>query len=181
MKGISLQGKDSVAAMDVVPFDSEDSRLLIASRKGFGKLSLLRHYRQQKRGGKGLITLKLTPKNGKVAAAEVVQSELEAYLVTDQAQVINIPLEEVRQTGRNTQGVTLAKLDSGDSVSAIRAVGPRRTPAEKLDRPVDEMDADEMAAGESEDGAGDIDATAEVPEEKMDEQSTVEGEDQADE
>ena len=77
MKGISLQGKDSVAAMDVVPFDSEDSRLLIASRKGFGKLSLLRHYRQQKRGGKGLITLKLTPKNGKVAAAEVVQSELE--------------------------------------------------------------------------------------------------------
>jgi len=181
MKGISLQGKDSVAAMDVVPFDSEDSRLLIASRKGFGKLSLLRHYRQQKRGGKGLITLKLTPKNGKVAAAEVVQSELEAYLVTDQAQVINIPLEEVRQTGRNTQGVTLAKLDSGDSVSAIRAVGPRRTPAEKLDRPVDEMDADEMAAGESEDGAGDIDTTAEVPEEQMDEQSTVEGEDQADE
>jgi len=181
MKGITLVGKDLVAAMDVVPADSEDSRLLIASRKGFGKLSLLRHYRQQKRGGKGLITLKLTPKNGKVAAAQVVQAELEAYLVTDQAQVINIPLGEVRQTGRNTQGVTLAKLDSGDSVSAIRAVGPRRTPAEKLDRPVDEAEDNSNGNGESENGTGDIEAIAAVPVDMTDEQSPTEGEDRAEE
>ena len=183
MKGITLVGKDQVAAMDVVPADSEDSRLLIASRKGFGKLSLLRHYRQQKRGGKGLITLKLTPKNGKVAAAQVVQAELEAYLVTDQAQVINIPLGEIRQTGRNTQGVTLAKLDSGDSVSAIRAVGPRRTPAEKLDRPVDEAEDNGNGNGndEFETGTGDIEATATAPADVTDEQSTTEGEDRAEE
>jgi DNA gyrase subunit A len=181
MKGITLVGKDLVAAMDVVPADSEDSRLLIASRKGFGKLSLLRHYRQQKRGGKGLITLKLTPKNGKVAAAQVVQAELEAYLVTDQAQVINIPLGEVRQTGRNTQGVTLAKLDSGDSVSAIRAVGPRRTPAEKLDRPVDEAEDNSNGNGESENGTGDIEAIAAAPADMTDEQSPTEGEDRAEE
>ena len=183
MKGITLVGKDQVAAMDVVPADSEDSRLLIASRKGFGKLSLLRHYRQQKRGGKGLITLKLTPKNGKVAAAQVVQAELEAYLVTDQAQVINIPLGEIRQTGRNTQGVTLAKLDSGDSVSAIRAVGPRRTPAEKLDRPVDEAEDNGNGNGndEFENGTDDIEATATAPADVTDEQSTTEGEDRAEE
>ncbi|NQW18979.1 MAG: DNA gyrase subunit A [Chloroflexi bacterium] len=186
MKGITLVGNDSIAAMDVVPFESEDSRLLIASRKGFGKLSLLRHYRQQKRGGKGLITLKLTPKNGRVAAAQVVQAELEAYLVTDQAQVINIPLEEVRQTGRNTQGVTLAKLDSGDSVSAIRAVGPRRTPAAKLDRPVDEMDDNGDAEDENEDENADVESIEDVTNEQpMDDASdsieAEEGEDRAEE
>jgi DNA gyrase subunit A len=181
MKGITLMPRDSVAAMDVVPFDSEESRLLIASRKGFGKLSLLRHYRQQKRGGKGLITLKLTPKNGKVAAAQVVQTELEAYLVTDQAQVINIPLGEVRQTGRNTQGVTLAKLDSGDSVSAIRAVGPRRTPAEKLDRPVDEAEDNGNGAGEFENGTGDLEATVELTDEQGTSETKTEGEDRAEE
>ena len=181
MKGITLMPRDSVAAMDVVPFDSEESRLLIASRKGFGKLSLLRHYRQQKRGGKGLITLKLTPKNGKVAAAQVVQTELEAYLVTDQAQVITIPLGEVRQTGRNTQGVTLAKLDSGDSVSAIRAVGPRRTPAEKLDRPVDEAEDNGNGAGEFENGTGDLEATVELTDEQGTSETKTEGEDRAEE
>ena len=181
MKGITLMPRDSVAAMDVVPFDSEESRLLIASRKGFGKLSLLRHYRQQKRGGKGLITLKLTPKNGKVTAAQVVQAELEAYLVTDQAQVINIPLGEVRQTGRNTQGVTLAKLDSGDSVSAIRAVGPRRTPAAKLDRPVDEAEDNGNGAGEFENGTGDLEATVELTDEQDTSETKTEGEDRAEE
>jgi DNA gyrase subunit A len=125
--------------MDVVPADDENTRLLIATRKGFGKLSQLRHYRQQKRGGKGLITLKLTSKNGKISAAQVIGEEDQLYLVTEQAQLIHIPLDEVRQTGRNTQGVRLARMDSSDSVSAIRAVGARRTPADELDAPLSEV------------------------------------------
>ena len=186
MKGIQLAGRDRVAAMDVVPEDSEETRLLIATNKGFGKLSLLRHYRQQKRGGKGLITLKLTTKNGRVAAAQVVGGESNVYLVTEQAKVINIPLDEIRQVGRNTQGVTLAKMDSGDSVSAIRAVGERREPAAIVDRPVDEFsngsnngtvtaDEDEAPFAESDDP--DEPTTAEpVTEDTEDEQ----GEDRAD-
>jgi DNA gyrase subunit A len=138
MKGITMMPRDKVAAMDVVPADDENTRLLIATRKGFGKLSQLRHYRQQKRGGKGLITLKLTSKNGKISAAQVIAEEDKLYLVTEQAQLIHIPLEEVRQTGRNTQGVRLARMDSSDSVSAIRAVGARRTPADELDMPLTE-------------------------------------------
>ncbi|MCH7734050.1 MAG: DNA gyrase subunit A [Chloroflexi bacterium] len=190
MKGIQLAGRDRVAAMDVVPEDSEETRLLIATNKGFGKLSLLRHYRQQKRGGKGLITLKLTTKNGRVAAAQVVEGESNVYLVTEQAKVINIPLDEIRQVGRNTQGVTLAKMDSGDAVSAIRAVGDRREPAAIVDRPVDEF-SNGSTNGTVSEASGDEDeapfAEADGPgdEPAMDEPETTEseeehGEDRAD-
>jgi DNA gyrase subunit A len=161
MKGITMMPRDKVAAMDVVPADDENTRLLIATRKGFGKLSQLRHYRQQKRGGKGLITLKLTSKNGKISAAQVIAEEDKLYLVTEQAQLIHIPLEEVRQTGRNTQGVRLARMDSSDSVSAIRAVGARRTPADELDMPLTEaVNGEDDASDELVDEAGGEESSA---------------------
>jgi DNA gyrase subunit A len=129
VRGIKLQRRDEVVAMDVA---TPEDKLLIATQKGLGKISNLRHYRQQRRGGMGIKTLDRTPKTGNVAAAQVIREEDRVFLITEQAQVIILPLDEIRHTGRVTQGVKLANLQRGDAVSGIRAVGARRTPAATL-------------------------------------------------
>jgi len=130
MTGMKLEGRDRVVAMDVA---SVDGSLLIVSRKGYGKLSELRHYRRQRRGGKGLITLRITRKNGRVAAAQVVTDESEVGLLTSRAVFERINLGDIRTTHRNTQGVIVMKLASGDAMSAINAWATRRTPSRTLD------------------------------------------------
>lgn len=149
VRGIKLQRRDELVAMDVA---TPEGKLLIATQKGLGKISNLRHYRQQRRGGMGIKTLDRTPKTGNVAAAQVIREEDRVFLITEQAQVIILPLEEIRHTGRVTQGVKLANLQRGDAVSAIRAVGARRTPAGTLaeaPQPEDDSPSD----GDSEDDA----------------------------
>ncbi|MBI4219488.1 MAG: DNA gyrase subunit A, partial [Chloroflexi bacterium] len=130
VRGIRLQEKDRVVAMDVCV---EGGRLLIATRRGFGKMSTLQSYRLQNRGGKGILTFRLTPKNGKIVAAQVVKDEDEVMLATEQALLIKMPLDELRTMGRITQGVTLQKLETGDAVSAIVAKSSRRTPVATID------------------------------------------------
>ena len=133
VKGISLEPRDEIVAMDVV---DDDGYLLIIGRKGYGKLSLLRNYRAQNRGGKGLITLKVTPKTGKVAAAVVVSEEIRTdsegklFLLTEKAQVLRTNIGEIRLTGRNAQGVKIVLPESGDNISAIRVLDQRREAAQ---------------------------------------------------
>ena len=124
VRGINLKKGDKVVAMDLArPSDS----LLIASQKGFGKLSDMRYYTRQKRGGKGNLTLRITPKNGKVASAQVVGQESDVYLLTQKAVVQEIPLGEISRYGRVTQGSTLMKLNPRDKIASIRAVSPLKT------------------------------------------------------
>jgi DNA gyrase subunit A len=136
VKGIGLEKRDEIVAMDVV---DDDGYLLIIGRKGYGKLSLLRNYRPQNRGGKGLITLKVTPKTGKVAAAVVVSEEVRTdsegklFLLTEKAQVLRTNIGEIRLTGRNAQGVKIVLPESGDNISAIRVLEQRRQAAETID------------------------------------------------
>ncbi len=129
MKGMTLMPKDRVVATDVA---GPEDLLLIVSQKGYAKQSELRHYRQQRRGGKGLITLKITRKNGRIAAAQVVRDETELYLLTERAMIQDIYLTNIRTTYRNTQGVIAMKLQPRDRVTAIRALTPRRTPSKTL-------------------------------------------------
>ncbi len=121
VRGINLKKGDKVVVMDLArPGDS----LLIASQKGFGKLSDMRYYTRQRRGGKGNLTLRITPKNGKVASAQVVGQESDVYLLTEKAVVQEIPLGEISRYGRVTQGSTLMKLNARDKIASIRAVSP---------------------------------------------------------
>jgi len=133
MRGMTLQNNDKIVSADVV---SPTGSLLVVTRRGYGKLSEMRRYRQQKRGGKGLITLKIARKNGRVAAAQVVDREVDGddtvLILTEKAQVIRVHLNEVRETGRITQGVIMAVPDTGDAVSAIRAMKTREAPADLL-------------------------------------------------
>ncbi len=136
VKGMSLERRDEIVALDVV---DDDGYLLIVGRKGYGKLSLLRNYRPQRRGGKGLITLKVTTKTGKVAAAAVVSEEIRTdsegklFLLTEKAQVLRTNIGEIRLTGRNAQGVKIVLPESGDNISAIRVLGQKREAAKQID------------------------------------------------
>ena len=119
-----LAKDDRVIAMSIIPKDS-DSRLLVISEKGFGKLTPVSEYRQQGTGGFGLATFDIQPrKTGPVAVAEVVDDSKELYLVSEQAQVLRTNLSEIKTTiGRKTQGVTIFRLQSGDAVASIACVG----------------------------------------------------------
>ncbi len=110
--------RDLIVAMSIVEPDSQ-SKLFVISKKGFGKLTALKHYRRQTRGGKGLKTFNITSRTGQVAAAEVVTEDLEVYVISEQAQVLRTNLSEISSRSRITQGVTVFKLPKSDSVSSI--------------------------------------------------------------
>jgi DNA gyrase subunit A len=120
VRGMELGPGDRIVAMDVVV---PNSKLLVVSRKGFGKLTDLNRYRHQGRGGFGTKTLNITKKTGKLAAAQVIADSDEVYVVSEKAQVIRTSLSEIRSTGRATQGVTIFKPQPGDSVASIACVG----------------------------------------------------------
>ena len=107
--------------MSIVEPDSQ-SKLFVISKKGFGKLTDLKRYRIQGRGGSGIKTLNITRKTGNVAAAQVIDDSDEVYLVSEKAQVLRTSLSEIRSTGRATQGVTIFRMDAGDNVASIACV-----------------------------------------------------------
>ena len=116
VRGMLLDKKDNMVAMDVVV---PESRLLVISKNGYGKLTDLEKYRPQKRAGSGLKTMNITKKTGAVAAAEVIAGSDEVYVISRKAQVMRTSLDEIRKTGRVAQGVTIFKPRPGDYVSAM--------------------------------------------------------------
>jgi len=96
--------------------------LLVASENGIGKRSSFDEYRIQSRGGKGIITMKTTDKTGKVARALVVHEEDELMLMTNSGQSVRIPVNQIREAGRNTQGVKLITLREGELLQDVAKV-----------------------------------------------------------
>ncbi|MFL5476462.1 MAG: DNA gyrase subunit A [Gemmatimonadales bacterium] len=119
VKGIELEKADEVIGMVVV---RRDATLLVVSEKGFGKRSELTDYRVQKRGGKGIITLKKTEKTGSIVALMEVIPDDELMMITRQGVIIRLPVDGIRVIGRNTQGVRVMNLDSGDAVVDVARV-----------------------------------------------------------
>ncbi|MGE0354798.1 MAG: DNA gyrase subunit A [Gemmatimonadales bacterium] len=119
VKGIVLEKGDAVIGMVVV---RRDATLLVVSEKGFGKRSELSEYRVQKRGGKGIITLKKTDKTGAMVAIKEVQPADELMLITRAGVIIRQPVDAIRVIGRNTQGVKVMHLDAGDLVVDVARV-----------------------------------------------------------
>ncbi|MDE2822425.1 MAG: DNA gyrase subunit A, partial [Chloroflexota bacterium] len=120
VRGMLLAKRDKIVSMDMV---IPDSKLLVISKNGYGKLTYLKSYRQQGRGGSGIKTMSVTRRTGKVAAAEVIADSDEVYVVSEQAQVIRTNLSEIRSTGRATQGVRIFNPNKGDKVASISCVG----------------------------------------------------------
>jgi len=130
VKGIELEKGDEVIGMVVV---RRDASLLVVSEKGYGKRSELADYRVQKRGGKGIITLKKTDKTGSIVALMEVIPDDELMMITRHGVIIRLPVDGIRVIGRNTQGVKVMNLDSGDTVVDVaRVVKEDETGAEEL-------------------------------------------------
>jgi len=102
--------------------DSLTSLILTVSEKGFGKRTPLAEYRITSRGGKGVINLKSTDRNGPVVAALQVAEESDVMIITEYGKVIRVHANEIREAGRSTQGVRLLRLEEGDKIAAAASI-----------------------------------------------------------
>jgi DNA gyrase subunit A len=119
VRGISLAKEDMVVALAVV---DTTATLLVAGENGIGKRTAFDEYRLQSRGGKGIITMKTNEKTGRVVGALTVTDQDEIMLLTQQGQMVRTPVNNIREAGRNTQGVKLINLNAGDKLTAIARV-----------------------------------------------------------
>jgi DNA gyrase subunit A len=126
--GIDLAEGDEVVALAIV---IPDAALLVAGENGIGKRTDFQEYlvqlengtfRKQSRGGKGRVTMKVGEKTGGVVGALTVRDSDEIMLITNGGQMVRIPVNGIREAGRNTQGVKLVNLDAGDKLQAIAQV-----------------------------------------------------------
>ncbi len=127
VRGITLAPKDEVVGMIVFDTDADKTgnTLLTCSSLGYAKRSKFEDYRTQSRGGKGIINLKCTPKNGQVVNVLVVHEDDEMMAVTRQGMMIRCNPADVRLTGRSAVGVRLVALDAGDEVASVANVVAR--------------------------------------------------------
>ncbi len=119
VKGIELEKSDAVVACAIV---DPQATLLVAGENGIGKRTDFEEYRVQSRGGKGIITMKTGDKTGKVVGALTVHDADELMLITNGGQMVRIPVQGIREAGRNTQGVKLIDLAEKDRLQAIAPV-----------------------------------------------------------
>jgi DNA gyrase subunit A len=119
VRGINLDKDDHVVALAVV---DSTATLLVAGEHGIGKRTAFDEYRVQTRGGKGIITMKTNDKTGRVVGALTVVDSDEIMLLTQQGQMVRTPVKDIRSAGRNTQGVKLINLTTGDKLTAIARV-----------------------------------------------------------
>jgi len=130
VRGIRLSsGEDRVIGMLVV---KREGTILVGTEKGYGKRTEVIQYRTQKRGGKGVLTMRCTDKTGKmVNIMEVVDTD-DLIVITDSGVLMRQPVSDIRTIGRVTQGVRLVKLDGGTTISSItRVMKEEETPKEK--------------------------------------------------
>ena len=141
VRGMNLGQDDRVVSMVAInPGDS----LLTVCENGYGKRTSIDEYRKTRRGGKGVINIKTTERNGQVVAIKAVNDKDELMMITVNGMMLRTDLKEVREIGRATQGVRLIRLDENDKVVAVAKIAPEG----------DEECADESAVSGEEDQIG---------------------------
>ncbi len=116
VKGMRLSPDDEVLGMVVV---QEGGELLAVTEKGFGKRTPFSSFPKQRRGGKGVRAIKLTPKLGKVVGVKGISGEEELFVISTEGQVIRISTKAISRMGRHAQGVKIMRLKESDQVSAL--------------------------------------------------------------
>lgn len=117
VRGVNLRKGDFVVSVCAVSTEGTE-KILSVSEKGFGKQTLVNSYRLAKRGGIGVINMKTTEKTGKVVAAFPVEEDSEIMIITQQAKLIRLGVDKIRETGRSAQGVTLIRCGDDDCVTS---------------------------------------------------------------
>jgi DNA gyrase subunit A len=177
VKGINLEAGDEVVGMVVANGQDDPASLLTVCAHGYGKRTALAEYRSQSRGGKGLIDIKTTDRNGPVVAVAKVTDADEVMLSTSSGNLIRTRVADINQIGRNTQGVRLIRLDEEDVVRSLAKLPEEElTAAEALaaaeaaavdgaaapaaDKPPHILD-DQVGAAEASDHKDDVNADGE--------------------
>ena len=119
--GIRLDEKDFVIGMESI-IASKDATLLAITEHGFGKRTELSEYRVQNRGGRGVITYKVTPKTGNIVGIRIANGDEDVMMITDKGTIIRLKVEEISILGRATQGVTLMRTNDGGKVVSIELI-----------------------------------------------------------
>ena len=116
VKGITLRHGDNVVGVEVL---ASNYSILAVTENGYGKRSSVNEYRLQKRGGKGIIAIKASQRNGKIIGAMQVVEDDEIMLIASSGKIIRINMQNIRVIGRNTQGVRLINLEPDEKVVAM--------------------------------------------------------------
>lgn len=129
VRAININKGDRVVGAVVIK--RQKTSILVVAENGYGKRSELDEYRVSHRGGKGVITLRVTDKTGNMVTIKEVLDNDDIVVVTAQGVVIRQPAETIRVAGRNTQGVRLIRLDDGDKIADIAVVPSENEKEEK--------------------------------------------------
>jgi DNA gyrase subunit A len=125
VRGVSLEGDDEVVSIEVV---NPSATMMAITENGYGKRTRFDEYRVQSRGGKGIISIQTTERNGKVVSAHAVTDEHRIMLISQGGQMICIGASDLRVIGRNTQGVRLVNLNEGDKLVSAAVLDAEEAP-----------------------------------------------------
>jgi DNA gyrase subunit A len=171
VRGLALTGDQEVIGMVVVGQDDHDGTLLSITENGYGKRTPLDDYRVQRRGGKGLITIKCSQRNGPLMGIRDVREGEELMVITRGGIMIRMALDDVSQQGRNTQGVRIINLKGKDSVGSIAKISTKALA--EMEIPGGENGEEgEVVEGEEMDAVTDTDTDVEETPEAPPEDST---------
>jgi len=123
VKGIELDEGDTLVALQVVAGDA--GTVLTVTENGYGKRTPIDEYRVQSRGGKGIINIKTSERNGGVVGVQYLRADEEVMLITEKGMIIRLNTADISAIGRNTQGVRLIQLDEGDHLVSIARLAER--------------------------------------------------------
>ena len=135
-----IEGDHVVGAATV---KSDEQELLTVAEKGLGKRTEAGEYRLQSRGGKGVVAMKLTPRTGSAVGVVIVEENKDLMVLTQSGKMIRVDMQQIRKAGRNTSGVMIVRLESGDKVNSI-AVCPKEEAEEELAEHSDELTIDKV-------------------------------------
>ena len=125
VKGITLGEDDFLVSMDIITPGAPGASILSVTENGFGKRSQIDEYPLQSRGGKGVITIKTTDRNGKLVGTQQITEQDDVMLITDKGKIIRLRGGEISIIGRNTQGVKLIEREAGERVMAVARLAER--------------------------------------------------------
>ena len=122
--GIRLDEEDFVIGMESVLANDKKATLLAITENGFGKRTELDEYRVQNRGGRGVITYKITPKTGNIVGIRIATEDEDVMLITNSGTIIRLKVSDISILGRATQGVTLMRTNGDEKVVSIETIAP---------------------------------------------------------
>jgi len=133
--GFRMKGNDELVGMEIV---NKESTILTATSNGFGKRTSSEEYKEQGRGGQGVITIKVNSRNGEVVGVMQVTDEDDLMIITNRGKLIRMQAKGISTIGRNTAGVRLVNVESGEKVATVAKIVKEDEEQEQLELKVND-------------------------------------------